>query len=224
MLDNLEATINQLPQQKALTEWGDYYENTNYSSEAFIEKKKQVEQFVDTAKPESVWDLGANMGEFSRVASEKNIPTVAFDIDPIAVEKNYAITKKKNEKNILPLIMDLTNPSPSIGWMNNERDSLVARGTVDMVFALALIHHLAISNNLPLERIAAFFSVLCKYAVVEFVPKSDSQVKRLLASRVDIFPNYDVSGFESAFNIYFEVVQKVPLTGSQRILYLLKKK
>ena len=104
------------------------------------------------------WDLGANTGVFSRLASQRGWYTVALDIDPAAVEHNYLTSRAASEKNLLPLLMDLTNPSAGLGWAHHERLSLAERGPVDAILALALIHHLAISNNVPLRRIAQYFS------------------------------------------------------------------
>jgi ribosomal protein L11 methylase PrmA len=153
-----------------------------------------------------------------------SIPTIAYDIDPAAVEINYRQCASDHEVNLLPLIADLTNPSPGIGWQNHERMSLLERGPVDAVLALALIHHLAISNNVPLGRIAEFFHQAGQWLVIEFVPKADSQVQRLLATRKDIFTNYSPQGFEEAFKDYFVIrdVQKIP--ESERCLYLMERK
>ena len=155
---------------------------------------------------------------------QKKIPVISFDIDPSAVEKNYLKVKNTGETNITPLLLDLTNPSPNIGWANTERLSFINRGPVDMVFGLALIHHLAISNNVPLIRLADFFASICRYLVIEFVPKSDSQVKRLLVSREDIFKEYDIEHFEKDFEQYFLIENKFKIEGTERTLYLMRKK
>ncbi len=224
LIDSLETTVKNLKWNPKGTEWADYYDITNYSSDAFKCKKDYIEEFLKSINPASVWDLGANTGIFSRIASEKNIPTISFDIDPAAVEKNYQICKEKNETNILPLVLDLTNPSGGIGWANQERMSFIERGPVDAVFALALIHHLAISNNLPLINIAEFFSSICKFLIIEFVPKSDSQVKKLLLTREDIFDKYDKENFEKDFKNYFNIRKYLKIEGSERYLYLMEKK
>ena len=132
--------------------------------------------------------------------------------------------KSAKEGNILPLLLDLTNPSPALGWANRERDSFGARGPADLVLALAVIHHLAISNNVPLAQLADFFAETGKWLVIEFVPKSDSQVKKLLASREDIFSNYTRAGFELAFKEKFDVHSAVEVRESDRVLYLLERK
>jgi hypothetical protein len=111
-----------------------------------------------------------------------------------------------------------------LGWDNNERDSFGARGPVDMALALAVIHHLAISNNVPLPQLANFFAARCKWLVIEFVPKSDSQVQKLLTSREDIFPNYTREGFEAAFSAWFTIHKSESVHDSERVLYLMESK
>ncbi len=223
LIDNLESAIRKLKWRPRGTEWANYYEDNNYSTEAFDEKKQLVAEFLDKINPEIVWDLGANTGPYSRIASNKGIQTISFDIDPAAVEKNYLECVRKRETNILPLLLDLTNPSPNIGWQNQERMSILERGPADSVLALALIHHLAISNNLPFKRIADFVSKFCNSLIIEFVPKSDSQVQRLLATREDVFPEYTQQAFESAFGQYFTIQDPVKIGDSERTLYLMRK-
>jgi ribosomal protein L11 methylase PrmA len=223
LLDNLTTTIEKMQWLPEGTEWAGYYLDTNYSPEAFEHKKMIVTSYLETVNPKTVWDLGANNGFFSRIASEKGIFTLAFDIDPACVELNYREIVQKNEPNLLPLLMDISNPSSGTGWQNEERSSLMDRGTADTVLALALVHHLAISNNVPLERIAEFFSKLCNSLIIEFVPKRDTQVKKLLMNRKDIFGEYDTEHFEKSFNQYFTIEQKTLVNNSERILYLYKK-
>lgn len=224
LLDGLEHTIQNLTWEPKGTEWGDYYNATNYSDESLKLKGILVGQYIDIVKPSITIDLGANNGLFSRESSKRDIQTIASDIDPAAVEMNYQTIKKTGEGKLLPLLIDLSNPSGGIGWANEERDSLTLRGPFDLVMALALIHHLAISNNIPLTSIAHFFGILGKWAIVEFVPKNDSQVKRLLFSRKDIFDKYSVEGFEEAFTQVFTVERKESIPGTNRFLYLFKRK
>jgi ribosomal protein L11 methylase PrmA len=222
LIESLESTIKKLIWKPAGTEWGDYYENTNYTDEAFEHKKQLVNMWAHEKLPNLVWDLGGNTGVFSREAASSSGFTVSFDIDPAAVEQNYRTVKKNKEQNILPLVLDLTNPSPALGWDTTERDSFNSRGPVDMALALAVIHHLAISNNVPLPQLADFFAARCKWLVIEFVPKSDSQVQKLLASRQDIFPNYTQEGFEKAFSVRFSVRKAESVRDSKRTLYLME--
>lgn len=223
LVDSLTGAVKRLQWTPAGTEWGDYYSGTNYSDAARDQKMETVRAFVARQAPAVVWDLGANTGDFSRIASTQGIETVAFDVDPAAVEKNFRHVREHKETHMLPLVMDLTNPSPALGWDHDERASLAGRGPADLVLALALIHHLAISNNVPLERVAHFFARLGKALVIEFVPKTDSQVQRLLATRTDVFPDYHRSGFESAFGRHFEILDAREVEGSERTLYLMRR-
>lgn len=223
IMDSLISTIEKLKWKIPATEWARYYEDTNYDPDAFKHKKEIISEFITKINPKAVWDIGANIGIFSRLASDKGIPTISFDIDPVAVENNYLTSIKRKESHILPLLIDVINPSPGIGWENQERTSFLERAPVDMVFALALIHHLAICNNLPLNKIAQFFARLCTYLIIEFVPKSDSQVQRLFSSREDIFPDYTQHAFESEFGKYFLIRNSITIRNSQRTLYLMTK-
>ena len=224
LIESLEGTIKKLKWKVIETEWGNYYDITNYSDAAFEHKKEIIADWVEHVQPGMVWDLGANNGQFSRIASERGIFTVSSDLDPVAVEQNYLQLIEHDEKYLLPLLLDLTNPSPDLGWANQERDSFLHRGPADLVFALALIHHLAISNNVPLERVSEFFAALGKWLVVEFIPKSDLQVQKLLKSREDIFGQYTQGGFEKAFALYFDLIETIPVRDSERVLYLLQKR
>lgn len=223
IIDGLESVINKLKWQPKGTEWGDYYTFTNYSDGSFNQKKTIIKDFLIDLNSKTLWDVGGNTGEFSRIASDMGIQTISFDIDEAAIEKSYLIMKKNNESNILPLVIDWTNPSPSIGWCNQERFSLIERGPVDTVLALAIIHHLAISNNVPFVRIADFFSKICNNLIIEFVPKEDSQVKKLLSTREDVFTNYTEANFLKVFSDYFTDIKTKHIDGSTRTLYLMKK-
>lgn len=224
LIDSLKSAIRSLTWQPKGTEWADYYQDTNYSSTALHQKEEVVRTFLEKLSPESVWDLGANVGKFSRIASERQIPTIAFDIDPAAVERLYLESRKTSDSYLLPLLLDLTNPSPAIGWQNQERLSLQERAPADTVLALALIHHLAIGNNVPLDALAEFFSTLCRHLIIEFVPKTDSQVQRLLVTREDIFDAYTQSEFERCFDLYFTIEQSVAIRETDRKLYLMKRR
>jgi len=156
IVESLFSGVKKLKWTPDKTKLSNYYSNTNYSKTAFEQKKEIVSSFLDKTNPKMVWDLGANTGQFSRLASNKGIQTISFSVDPTAVEKNYLTCLEKNETNLLPLLLDLTNPSSNIGWDNNERLSIQDRGPVNAILALALIHHLAISNNLPFNKIIDF--------------------------------------------------------------------
>ncbi|MCK5333360.1 MAG: hypothetical protein KAJ24_02525 [Candidatus Aenigmarchaeota archaeon] len=225
LLEHLISTIEKLKWRPKGTEWAEYYDATNYSETAFAHKKEVLKSFLKKSpSSKTIWDLGANTGEFSRIASGFCNQVISFDIDYAAVEKNYLACVESNEKKIIPAVLDITNPSPGIGWENKERLSLLQRGPADSAIALALLHHLAISNNTPLEKIADFFSKACNTLIIEFIPKEDSQVKRLLLNREDIFHDYTQGSFEKKFKSNFRIKESVKNKNSCRTLYLMQKK
>ena len=132
--------------------------------------------------------------------------------------------RKNSEESILPLLLDLVNPSPGIGWANRERRALIERSNTDAILALALIHHLAISNNVPLSHISRLLADLSEHLIIEFVPKSDAKVRTLLATREDVFPDYTRAGFEAAFRADWSIAEAVDIRGSERTLYRLERR
>ena len=223
LVDSLERTVRALDWSPGGTVWGDYYQATNYTDAAFAHKREIVDAAIDRLAPSGVWDLGANDGTFSRLASGRGISTVAFDVDPAAVEKNYRRVVQGKESHLLPLLLDLTNPSAASGWANRERETIAGRGPADLALALALVHHLAIGHNVPLPRVAEFLASLARALVIEFVPKDDSQVQRMLASRRDIFDGYTQEAFEGAFAARFLIEQAVPVRDSKRVVYVMRR-
>ncbi len=224
LIDSLETSVKKLEWDPGETAWADYERQHNYSDEALLAKQTILESFLAQSAPQIVWDAGANTGDFSRVAAKSVRLVVAVDNDPGAVEINYRQCRQEKVANVLPLLADLTNPSPGLGWRNRERSPLEGRQPAGLVMALALIHHLAISNNLPLEAIAEYFAACGEWLIIEFVPKEDSQVQRLLASRRDIFPDYRVDVFEAVFQREFALVERKAVPGSARTLYLFRRK
>jgi hypothetical protein len=222
LVESLQRAVRGLGWRGGASEWSEYYAGDSYTDIAMAHKEELVAGFLEEAAPSSVWDLGANVGRFSRLASRRGIPTLAFDADPHTVELAYRQMRSEQEPHLLPLVLDLTNPSPAIGWSHRERASLVERGPAGLVMALALVHHLAIGNNLPLQRVAAFFRELAEWAIVEFIPKTDPKVELLLADREDVFSSYNQEQFERACSAHFTIEEREPINESERSLYLLR--
>jgi hypothetical protein len=223
ILENLYELIKGLSLHNTTTEWGDYYNNTNYEETSSLHKKEILAAIALQPPPQTVWDLGGNSGAYSRVFSEQNIHTVCFDVDPIAVEKNYKNITANKEKHLLPLLLDITNPSPGIGWSNKERRSIGERMRPDLILCLALIHHLFITYNCSFEMISTYLVENTKNAVVEFIPIEDSQVQKLIRNRKDSFEKYTISNFEKAFSKNWQIESKINIKSSHRLMYILKK-
>lgn len=222
LVESLRTLVSRLTWDSGTTTWSDYYAAaSHYSEAAMTDKVAGVEAFLDEVSPGSVWDLGANTGRFSHLAVERGAAVVAFDVDHGAVEAAWREVAGSGN-TLLPLVLDLANPSPAIGWANRERDSIVQRGPVDAVLALALIHHLAIGNNVPLDRIVAHLLQLGRDVLVEWVPKDDPKVQVLLATREDVFADHTVATFEAAAARHGSIVSRRPVRDTGRVLYHLR--
>jgi hypothetical protein len=224
LVTNLRATVAGLHWTPAGTEWSDYADNTSYTERATRSKERLVADFVARTTGERVWDLGANTGRYSRIAADQGRRVIAFDIDPGAAERNYRQLRTDGRTDILPLVLDVANPSPGIGWMGTERRSLLNRANADVVLALALVHHLAISRNVPFALLADLFARLALWTIVEFVPKEDPMVRRLLAARRDVFDDYSLGSFRDAIAARFDIVAEEPIEESGRVLLLLRRR
>jgi SAM-dependent methyltransferase len=225
LVDSLRRTVAALEWQPAGTVWADYYdEAAHYSDATMAAKRGAVAATVADLRPATVWDLGANTGRFARIAADAGATTVAWDIDAGAVERAWREVRDQPpvDGDLLPLVQDLTNPSPGLGWAHAERPALADRGPVDLVLALALVHHLAIGSNVPLPDVIGELTRLGRHVLVEWVPKSDEKVRVLLATREDVFTHYTDEGFEVAIAVHADIVRREPLPGSDRVLYLLR--
>ncbi len=223
LIKSLWQLIHKLKVREKDSEWMDYYTFTNYTPSSFDQKKTIIHGVIQDIKPSFVWDIGANTGEFTQLVSRLGIPCIAFDIDHLAVDRHYVQLKKHNLTNTLPLVLDITNPSPAIGWANNERMNLEMRKKPDLIMALALIHHLAISNNIPFEQIASYLGRLSDKLIIEFVPKEDSQVQLLLTSRKDVFPDYSKDSFLRCFKEVFHKIDALEIDDSTRTIFFMQK-
>jgi len=224
LVASLEGLIQKLHLPESKSTWSGYYEEASQRTGYLTHKQEIIGEWLDKIKPlATTADLGANTGEFSALLAARHIQTVAADFDPYCINTLYKSIKKKAEKNIHPLIIDLSKPSPAIGVNNEERDSFINRLDVDLVLALALVHHLAIGKNIPLEKIAAFFRPLSRYLIIEFVPKQDEKIQLMLTRKKDIYTAYTEENFLQAFQQYYTVIEKKMIAGSERTIYLLKK-
>ncbi|MGH2455245.1 MAG: SAM-dependent methyltransferase [Candidatus Limnocylindria bacterium] len=221
LLDSLRRTVEGL-RWSPRGHWVEYGTQTSYSERGAASKREIVERQLAASGARTVWDLGANVGTYSRVAAAGGRQVIAFDQDASSVEHHWVSLSADARASVLPLVMDLSNPSPALGWALEERRSLVERGPADAILALALVHHLAIGGNVPLDRIAAFFARLGRHAIVEFVPKEDPMTRHLLAARRDVFPGYTLDGFRAAFARHFRVTEEAAVADSLRSIFLLE--
>ncbi len=226
LLLSLETLIKKLKSPSKPTTWAAYYEEASQRND-YLERKKELVEFwvADLANLKTAIDIGSNDGVFSKILSKKNVFTIAADSDPACVNNLYQNILLTNEKNIQPLIINFSNPSPYIGLNNTERKSFFARSKADIILGLAFIHHLAIGKNISLSSIAEMMNNLSKkHLVIEFIPKSDEKVQLMLSGKPDIYFKYTIEEFEKSFLAFFEIIQKKEIGASGRILYQMLKK
>jgi hypothetical protein len=220
LLDSLRRTVEGLSWDPSGTEWAEYADaaHPSYPGSAAEARDQTVRRGLDAVGGRVAWDLGANTGRFSRIAVAAGYRVVAWDIDPAATERHYRDVRHGGAP-ILPLLGDLAEPRPALGWGLTERRSMLDRANADVVLAMALVHHLAIGRNVPLPAIADLFAGLARDLIIEFVPREDPMVQRLLASREDVFAEYDEAGFRAAFGRRFAILDVTRLPESPRSVY-----
>lgn len=219
MLRSLRRWIETLePAGSRGTIWADYARNNSYTDDDARRKAEFVAEFVQSTRPHMLWDIGCNTGDYAAVALRSGARTVVgFEADHGALD--LAFSRASSEGlSLLPLYLDAANPSPSQGWNEAERRGLRDRAKADAVLALAVVHHLAIGRNVPLPAVVDWLIDLAPAGVIEFVPKSDPMVKRMLRLREDIFADYDEETFLEAVRRRAEVVSSSRAGTSGRLL------
>ncbi len=215
----LKKLLQRLEWKPAGSEWADYTAFHNYSDEDHAAKAGFVERAVTDSEARLVWDLGCNTGQFSAIAAEHAPQVIAMDIDHLAVERLYRNPEVMAVGRILPLLQNLADPSPAWGWNQAERKTLEQRGRPDLVLALALVHHVVISANIPLGQFVAWLASLGSALVIEFVDREDDKVVQLLRNRSEQFPDYNPHTFEQALARHFTIQRRQDLRDGLRTLY-----
>jgi hypothetical protein len=231
-LNIVEALYNYIKnlKLKEASEWGNYYSKTNYSDAAFKEKSTIINGWISNIKAKTLIDIGGNDGTFVRKIKAPLDMALVCDIDNNAVDENYKQIKTYKDSHILPFVLDVLNPSASIGFNNKERSSFIERirqYAPQATMALAVIHHMSLSGNVSFDMSAQFFASFSKYLIIEFPKRQDSWVQRLLKSKgafEDHFNFYNEAEFESTYLKYFQLEEKVSIDQSDRILYFFKLK
>jgi hypothetical protein len=219
LLTSLEVLTGRLKAPLQDSAWTGYYEEASQRNDYLEQKSMLVRKWMlDISPLNYAADLGANKGEYSKLLADRNIHTIAADADAYCVNSIY---RQKNPL-LQPMVLDLANPAPGIGVNNAERASYIQRAKLDLVLALALIHHLSIGKNIPFTHVASFFRRLSPNLVIEFVPKDDEKVRLMLSVKKDIYHEYGEAQFEEAFSKYYRIEKKEPIPGTRRILYLMK--
>lgn len=211
--------------------WTGYLDHKSlYSADQFAQKEAFVEEALDLAKPKTVLDVGANEGHFSFLAADRGSSVIAIDTDPRVVGTIWREASRR-KLDVLPLVVDLTRPTPSIGWRNQECDSFLDRvhaidsgGGVDMVMMLAVIHHMLVTERVPLAELLSLVAELTQgYALIEFVAPQDPMFGKITRGREALHADLTTAVFEAAAKRHFEIVRSRSIEGLHRCLYLLRR-
>ncbi len=224
LVESLEQAVKGLAVKKSPTVWQEYYSGDSYEKAGFEEKNGHVERLLSQLAPNLLWDLGSNNGHFTELVSKYAKYSIAFDFDTNCIEEMYQRLRKKNTSTILPLQMDLANPSPGIGWEGKERKAFLERGRCDVALALALIHHLLVTAAIPFERVVNFFASIATHVIIEYVPPSDPKFRQISLTNQNDFSYFTEEFFETAFAKCFDLQAKIPINTSSRVLYHFQKK
>jgi len=198
--------------------WADYGDTHGYSPELLARKEAFVGRAAERAQASLAWDLGCNDGRFSRIAAQHTDYVVAVDADQLLVDRLYRELHVQGETKILALVMDLVDASPNLGWRGSERGALTERGAPDLVLALALVHHVVIGGNVPIDDFLGWLADLGSRLVIEFPERDDPRVQQLLSGkRAGAHPDYHLERFEMALGARFDILERERI-GS-RLLY-----
>lgn len=218
---SLAKLVDRLSSASSRGSWEDYRSACTYDDDDAAQKAEFVERVVARTKRRLVWDLGCNDGRYAEIASENADLTLAVDSDPGVVDVLYRKLRAGGSQAILPLVVDLLNPSPALGWRNVERGTLVERGRPQLVLCLALVHHLSITGNVPLREVVVWLRSLDSEVVVEFPHRDDPMVQRLLAAKgAGAHPDYERDRFERVLGDALDVTDSCELPSGARTLYL----
>jgi ribosomal protein L11 methylase PrmA len=215
----LLKTVRGLNWKQAKSVWSDYATNNTYTDTDQERKEQFVRAVVSERRRGLVWDIGCNTGNYSRIAAENSDYVVAMDSDHLAVERLYQSLKATKHESILPLVCNLADASPNLGWRGLERKSLVDRGRPDLTLCLALIHHVVIGANIPMTEFIEWLAGLGTDLVIEFVTKDDPMVKTLLRNKRDDYADYSIENFERCLGESFRIARREPISSGTRTLY-----
>jgi SAM-dependent methyltransferase len=215
----LRKIIEKLAWRHSKSAWSNYVENNTYTDEDTDKKRDFVRQVVRSRTWNLVWDLGCNVGTFSRIAAENARYVVAMDADQLVIERFYQALKAEGQTTILPLVNNIADPSPNLGWCGRERKALPERGKPDLTLCLALIHHIVLGANIPLKEFIDWLAALETTLVIEFVTREDPMVQALLRHKRDDYVDYERASFERCLAEAFDVLKCEVLSSGTRILY-----
>ena len=218
-IQRLRRLVARLEWQPKRSPWSEYAQEHSYDDDDLRRKSNFVRRVLAPRRWSLVWDIGCNTGTYSRLAAEHAEYVLALDADHLAVDRMYEALKHEGSETILPLLADVADPSPGLGWRGLERHPLVDRGSPDLILCLALIHHIVIGRNIPITEFVEWIATFGANVVVEFVGHGDPMVDKLMRNRTGQDIEYSAEALELALARHFETTTHEALQSGTRTLY-----
>lgn len=216
----LRKAIEDLKAPREQSAWVEYERSATYTTEGRAAKLEAVRTAVAEVAPRSIWDIGCNVGSYTTAVADGTRTVIGMDSDEVSIDVFYRAAARANTR-VLPLVMDVTNPSPPQGWAHREREGLTERGPVDLAMCLALIHHVRFTGGIPLAEFITWLGTVARSAIVEFIPRTDQMVREMLAWRdPNSCPDYSQEGLQRALESTYRITARRELPGTDRVLYV----
>jgi hypothetical protein len=219
LVQSMRRLVSNLATPVAATMWSDYGDTHSYDRASIKEKATFVEQAAARGRCKMAWDLGSNTGAFSELLESRADHVISVDADHECVERLYLRLRARDGRKILPLVMNLANPSPNQGWASGERLAFDSRNKPDLILGLALIHHICLGNNVPISNFLDWLVMTRARLIIEFVDRSDSMVRELLERKTEAHEDYSLANFERELRRRYEILSSAPLKRGERRIY-----
>ena len=222
LLDSLKRTVERLSYSSWGSDWSRYTQTHSYGDLDYDVKKRFVERHLERRNIDVCWDIGANTGDFSRLVAPHCGVVIALDSDFDSVERCTGVVKAEGVPNVIPMVMDIANPSPNQGWAGHGLASFETRMKPDAILCLAVVHHVRVSMNLPLGMFMDWLRRLNATVIIEFVSREDEMFVSLLANKTERYEDYNLAAFEAEARERFSIVDRRKIKGGQRELFVLE--
>jgi hypothetical protein len=219
LVQSMRRIVSSLANASSSSLWSDYTVTHSYDPTSFDEKQAFVAEAASRQRLGIAWDLGSNTGIFSEIVGRSANHVVSVDSDHACVERFYLRLRDHNDRKILPLVMNLANPSPNQGWANAERSSFDSRNKPELILGLALIHHVCLDSNVPIPNFLNWLVRTSARLVIEFVDRDDAMVREMLSRKLEAYQDYNLAHFEAELALRYDVVRSLPLKEGARKIY-----
>jgi hypothetical protein len=219
LVQSMRRTVSNLATPVTATMWSNYGDTHSYDRASIEEKATFVEKAAARTRCKMAWDLGSNTGTFSELLESRADRVISIDADHECVERLYLRLRARGDQKVLPLVMNLANPSPNQGWASGERLAFDSRNKPDLILGLALIHHICLGNNVPIPNFLDWLVMTGARLVIEFVDRSDGMVREILGRKTETHEDYNLANFERELRRRYEILSSAPLKGGERRIY-----